>query len=56
VELLFNREGQMEVTINSQTTLLGPAPVPIWPPTISTDTGIPKTVPSKYFVLALATD
>jgi mannose-6-phosphate isomerase-like protein (cupin superfamily) len=55
-ELLFIREGQMEVTINGQRTLLGPGGCAYIASNDLHGYRNPGTAPSKYFVLALGTD
>ena len=55
-EMLFIREGQMEVTINGQSTLLGPGGCAYIASNDLHGFRNPGTVPSKYFVLALGTD
>ena len=55
-ELLFIREGQMEVIINGQSTLLGPGSCAYIASNDLHGYRNPGTVPSKYFVLALGAD
>lgn len=55
-ELLFIREGQMEVIINGQSTLLGPGACAYLASNDLHGYRNPGTVPSKYFVLALGAD
>jgi len=55
-EMLFIREGQMEVTINGQSTLLGPGSCAYIASNDVHGYRNPGTAPSKYFVLALGTD
>lgn len=55
-ELLFVREGEMEVMINDQTTRLGPGSCAYMASNDLHGYRNPGTGPSKYFVLALGTD
>ena len=55
-EMLFVREGQMEVTINGEATLLGPGSCAYIASNDLHGYRNPGTVPCKYFVLALGTD
>ena len=55
-EMLFVREGQMEVTINGQSTLLGPGGCAYIASNDLHGYRNSGTAPSKYFVLALGTD
>lgn|SRR5678815_2851580 len=55
-EMLFIREGQVEVTINGQSTLLGPGSCAYMASNDLHGFRNPGTAPSKYFVLALGTD
>jgi mannose-6-phosphate isomerase-like protein (cupin superfamily) len=55
-ELLFIREGQMEVTINGQSTVLGPGSCSYIASNDLHGYRNPGGVPVKYFVLALGTD
>ena len=55
-ELLFVREGEMEVTINGKTTRLGPGSCAYMASHDLHGYRNPGTVVSKYFVLALGTD
>src|SRR5215831_3025710 len=55
-EMLFIREGQMEVTINGQSTLLGPGSCAYMASNDLHGYRNPGTAPAKYFVLALGTD
>src|SRR5215469_7097703 len=55
-EMLFIREGQMEVTINSQSAVLGPGSCAYMASNDVHGYRNPGTAPVKYFVLALGTD
>ena len=55
-EMLFIREGQMEVTVNGQSTLLGPGSCAYMASNDLHGYRNPGTAPAKYFVLALGTD
>ena len=55
-ELLFIREGEMEVTVNGQTTRLGPGSCAYLASNDLHGYRNPGTVPSKYFVLAVGAD
>ena len=55
-EMLFVREGQMEVTVNGQSTVLGPGGCAYIASNDLHGYRNPGTAPSKYFVLALGTD
>ena len=55
-EMLFIREGQMEVTINGRGTVLGPGSCAYIASNDLHGYRNPGTAPSKYFVLALGTD
>ena len=55
-ELLFVREGEMEVTVNGRTTRLGPGSCAYMASNDLHGYRNPGTVPSKYFVLALGND
>ena len=55
-EMLFIREGQMEVTVNGQSTLLGPGSCAYMASNDLHRYRNPGTAPAKYFVLALGTD
>ena len=55
-ELLFIREGEMEVTINGQATHLGPGSCAYLASNDLHGYRNPGTAPVKYFVLALGTD
>ena len=55
-ELLFVREGEMEVTMNGRTTRLGPGSCTYIASNDLHGYRNPGTVPSKYFVLALGHD
>jgi mannose-6-phosphate isomerase-like protein (cupin superfamily) len=55
-EMLFIREGQMEVTINVQSTILGPGSCAYLASNDLHGYRNPGTAPVKYFVLALGTD
>jgi mannose-6-phosphate isomerase-like protein (cupin superfamily) len=55
-ELLFVREGEMEVTVNGQATRLGPGSCAYIASNDLHGYRNSGTTPSKYFVLALGTD
>jgi mannose-6-phosphate isomerase-like protein (cupin superfamily) len=55
-EMLFIREGQMEVTVNGQSTLLGPGSCAYMASNDLHGYRNPGTAPVSYFVLALGTD
>ena len=55
-ELLFVREGEMEVTLNGHTTRLGPGSCAYMASNDLHGYRNPGTAPAKYFVLALGTD
>ena len=55
-EMLFIREGQMEVTINGQSTILGPGSCAYMASNDLHGYRNPGMAPAKYFVLALGTD
>jgi mannose-6-phosphate isomerase-like protein (cupin superfamily) len=55
-ELLFIREGEMEVTVNGEMTRLGPGSCAYLASNDLHGYRNPGTLPSKYFVLALGTD
>ena len=55
-ELLFVREGEMEVTINGRTARLGPGSCAYLASNDLHGYRNPGTAPSKYFVLALGAD
>ncbi len=55
-EMLFIREGKMEVTINGQATLLGPGSCAYIASNDLHGYRNPGATPSKYFVLAFGSD
>jgi mannose-6-phosphate isomerase-like protein (cupin superfamily) len=55
-EMLFIREGKMEVTINGQSTTLGPGSCAYLASNDLHGYRNPGTAPTKYFVLALGAD
>jgi quercetin dioxygenase-like cupin family protein len=55
-EMLFVREGELELILNGRTTLLGPGSCGYLASNHLHGYRNPGTMPAKYFVLALGTD
>jgi quercetin dioxygenase-like cupin family protein len=55
-EMLFVREGEVELSLNGRTTLLGPGSCAYLASNDLHGYRNPGTLPAKYFVLALGTD